>query len=76
MLLSAMSMHTAAALVELMKFCIEDVFRDPVPGGLDLIIATVHNISSLAITVPVQKGHRDWMRQCFVNYTRPASATS
>ncbi len=71
-----MSIHTATALIELMKFCIEDVFRDPVPRGLDLVIATVHNISSLAITVPVQKGHRDWMRQCSAHHTELVITTS
>lgn len=58
-----MTIHTMIGMVETFKFYIEDVFRDPVPGGIDLVIAMIHNASAAALTTGLLKGNQTWTRE-------------
>ncbi len=58
--MTAMTIHTMMGMIETFKFCIEDVFRDPVPGRTDLVIGMIHNASAVALTTGLLKGNQTW----------------
>lgn len=54
--------HILFGLTETFKFAFEDVFRDPIPGGLDLTLCLLQSFTNLRLVAPLRRGTPSWTR--------------